>query len=44
MNLDPFKVNGLGTNSFTQLDTVTSAMLTIGGRQVQEIWAILGEQ
>mmetsp|Transcript_115503 Transcript_115503/g.188224 ORF Transcript_115503/g.188224 Transcript_115503/m.188224 type:complete len:208 (-) Transcript_115503:413-1036(-) len=34
MNLDPFEVNGLGTDGFSHLDGITRAVFTIGGRQV----------
>merc|ERR1719320_26734 len=44
MDLDPLQVNALGANVNTHLDTVTSTVFTIGGGQVEEVWAMLGQE
>merc|ERR1711865_20326 len=42
--LHPLQVNGFGTNGLPHLDGISSAMLTVGCGQMQEVWSVLGEQ
>mmetsp|Transcript_31394 Transcript_31394/g.71686 ORF Transcript_31394/g.71686 Transcript_31394/m.71686 type:complete len:254 (-) Transcript_31394:548-1309(-) len=44
MHLDPFQVDCVGTDSHGHLQSVASAMLTVGGRQVRKIRAVLVQE
>mmetsp|Transcript_32508 Transcript_32508/g.78106 ORF Transcript_32508/g.78106 Transcript_32508/m.78106 type:complete len:349 (+) Transcript_32508:302-1348(+) len=44
VNLNPLKIERVRANVFTHFDTITGAMLAIGGGQVHQIRAILGKQ
>mmetsp|Transcript_51474 Transcript_51474/g.112835 ORF Transcript_51474/g.112835 Transcript_51474/m.112835 type:complete len:316 (-) Transcript_51474:236-1183(-) len=44
VHLHPLQVQGSRTNSLTHLDTVASAVLTVGGRQVHQVRAVFGQQ
>lgn len=41
VNLDLFHVDGLASDGEGHLDTVSSSVVTVGGRQIQEIRAVL---
>merc|ERR1719191_1510818 len=42
--LHPLKINTIGATSLTHLDGISSAVLTVGGGQVEEVWAVLRQQ
>merc|ERR1711865_172958 len=44
VHLHPLQVNGFGTNGLTHLNGISSAMLTVGCRQMQQVWPVLGKQ
>eukprot|EP00438_Fugacium_kawagutii_P030997 Skav203573 [mRNA] locus=scaffold3576:299476:300856:- [translate_table: standard] len=44
MDLYPLQVNATGTNGLTHLDAITSGVVTIGGGQMQQVGAVLGQQ
>mmetsp|Transcript_108864 Transcript_108864/g.152211 ORF Transcript_108864/g.152211 Transcript_108864/m.152211 type:complete len:254 (-) Transcript_108864:19-780(-) len=44
VDLHPFQVNATSTNGLTHLDSITSGMVAVGGRQVQKIWPVFGQQ
>mmetsp|Transcript_62602 Transcript_62602/g.164284 ORF Transcript_62602/g.164284 Transcript_62602/m.164284 type:complete len:547 (-) Transcript_62602:70-1710(-) len=44
VHLNPLQVDGLGADGLADLDGVTSAVLAVRGRQVQEVRTVLGQQ
>ena len=44
MHLYPLQINGGSANCLAHLDAVTSTVLTVGGRKVEKVWTMLGEQ
>mmetsp|Transcript_14014 Transcript_14014/g.33060 ORF Transcript_14014/g.33060 Transcript_14014/m.33060 type:complete len:207 (-) Transcript_14014:673-1293(-) len=44
VDLHPLKVNGVRTDCHCHLQTIASAVLTIGGWQVCQVWSVLVQQ
>ena len=44
VNLDPFQINRPRSNSFTHLDTISSAVFSVRCWEVHQIRSVLGEQ
>ena len=44
VHLDPFQVDAAGTNGLAHLDAIAGGVVPVGGGQVQEVRAVLGQQ
>jgi len=44
VDLHPFQVDAAGSNGLTHLDAIAGGMVTVGGGQVQQVRAVLGQQ